>query len=127
MPRWRCTASNFQPSRWLDAPYAMVTVNAVVADTDERAAYLAKPGLLAFLRLRAGRPEAMDSPEVAAGYRFDAAEEEFAADRRVGQALGSPDTVRRQLARPAGAHPGRRADDHLAGVRHRGPGAVATS
>ncbi len=89
---------NFRPSRWLTAPHAMVAVNAVCADTDEHAAYLAKPGLLAFLRLRSGRPEAMDSPAVAAQYEFDAFEEEFAAERRVGQAMGSPDTVRRQLA-----------------------------
>ncbi|MEP6980483.1 MAG: LLM class flavin-dependent oxidoreductase [Nakamurella sp.] len=89
----------FRPSRWLDAPHAMIAVNAVAAETDEHAAYLAKPGLLSFLRLRSGHPEAMDSPAVAAEYEFDSFEEDFAAERRVGQALGSPETVRRQLGR----------------------------
>ncbi len=89
--------NNFRPSRWLDEPYAMIAVNAICADTDERALYLSRPGVLAFLRLRAGVPAAMDSPEDAARYRFDPAEEAFAAERRAGQAVGSPDTVRRQL------------------------------
>jgi luciferase family oxidoreductase group 1 len=89
--------NNFQPSRWLDKPHTMIGVNAVCADTDERAEYLAKPGILSFLRLRAGSPAAMDSPEVAAQYEFNALERDFVVDRRYGQALGSPDTVRRQL------------------------------
>jgi luciferase family oxidoreductase group 1 len=88
---------NFRPSRWLDRPYAMVAVNAIAADTDERAEWLAGPSALSFLKLRQGRPEPLASPADAAAYPYNELERQFVADRRVGQALGSPETVRRQL------------------------------
>ncbi len=88
---------SFRPSQWLDEPHTMVAVNAVCADTDERAELLARPGWLAFLRLRLGRPIALPTVEDAAAYEFTEPELEFVAQRRVGQALGSPDTVRDQL------------------------------
>ncbi|AZI58319.1 LLM class flavin-dependent oxidoreductase [Nakamurella antarctica] len=90
--------STFTPSRFLAEPYAMIGVNAVCAPTDEEAEYLAKPGILAFLRLRTGRPQALETPEDAAKYQFTDAEMAFAAQRRRGQLLGSPETVRAQLA-----------------------------
>ena len=89
---------SFRPSQWLDAPHTMVAVNAICADTDERAERLARPGWLAFLRLRMGRPIALPSVEDAAAYEFNEMELEFVAQRRVGQALGSPETVRGQLS-----------------------------
>jgi luciferase family oxidoreductase group 1 len=89
---------SFRPSQWLDEPHAMVAVNAVCADTDERAELLARPGWLAFLRLRMGRPIALPTVEDAAAYEFTEPELEFVAQRRVGQALGSPQTVQAQLA-----------------------------
>jgi luciferase family oxidoreductase group 1 len=88
---------SFRPSQWLDAPHTMVAVNAICADTDERAEALAKPGALSFLRLRQGRPIALPSVEDAAAYQFSEAEQEFVTQRRIGQALGTPDTVRQQL------------------------------
>ena len=88
---------SFRPSRWLDRPYTMVAVNAICADTDERAEALARPGQLSFLRLRQGRPIALPSVEDAAAYEFSDTERAFVAQRRVGQALGSPATVREQL------------------------------
>lgn len=88
----------FRPSRWLSKPRTMIGVNAVCADTDERAEYLAKPGMLSFLRLRAGTPTALDSVEDAARYEFSEQQLAFVAQRRDGQLLGSPETVRRQLA-----------------------------
>jgi luciferase family oxidoreductase group 1 len=89
--------ANFRPSQWLDAPYSMVAVNVVCADTDSRAEYLAKPGLLSFLRLRAGRPIALPTPVEAARYKFSAEELAFVEQRKIGQALGSPKTVQAQL------------------------------
>jgi luciferase family oxidoreductase group 1 len=89
---------HFQPSRWLDKPYAMVAVSTVCADTDERADWLAGPSGLSFLRLRAGRPEPLASPEEAAAYPYTDLEREFVLQRREGQAVGSPQTVRRQLS-----------------------------
>jgi luciferase family oxidoreductase group 1 len=89
--------TEFRPSRWLDEPYAMVAVNAVCADTDEQAEYLAGPSGLSFLRLRQGRPGRMPSPEEAAAYPYTPLEREFILSRREGQALGSPETVTAQL------------------------------
>jgi luciferase family oxidoreductase group 1 len=88
---------SFRPSQWLDQPYAMVAVSATCADTDERAEYLAKPGWLSFLRLRAGAPIRLPSPDEAAGYEFSPAERAFVEQRKVGQALGSAQTVAGQL------------------------------
>ncbi len=88
----------FTASQWLTEPHVMVAVNAVVADTDERAEYLARPGIISFLRLRAGHPAALMHPDEAADYEFSSAELDFAAERRDGQLLGSPQTVTEQLA-----------------------------
>jgi len=88
---------HFRPSRWLDEPYAMVSVATVCADTDERAEWLARPSALSFLRLRQGRPEALATPEEAAEYPYTEIERAFMADRWEGQAIGSPETVRRSL------------------------------
>ncbi len=88
---------SFRPSQWLAEPLTMIGVNAVCADTDERADELSRPGLLSFLRLRSGTPSALDSVEQAAQYEFSTAEWEFVVQRRTGQLLGSPDTVRGQL------------------------------
>jgi luciferase family oxidoreductase group 1 len=88
---------SFRPSAALDRPHAMVAVNVVCADTDEHAHYLAAPGWLSFLRLRAGQPITLPTPEEAAGHRFSPAEAAFLQERLAGQALGSPGTVQGQL------------------------------
>ncbi len=89
--------SSFRPSRWLDRPHAMVAVNVLVADSDERAEFLSGPSALSFLKLRQGVSMPMVSPEEAAAYPWSELEREFVLARRDGQAMGSPDTVRRQL------------------------------
>ncbi|MFB9238998.1 LLM class flavin-dependent oxidoreductase [Plantactinospora siamensis] len=97
LPALALYRESFRPSRWLDRPYAMVAVNVVCADTDERAEWLAGPSSLSFLRLRSGRPQPLASPEEAAAYPYSELEREFVAQRREGQAMGSPETVSRQL------------------------------
>ncbi|MFY1703265.1 LLM class flavin-dependent oxidoreductase [Micromonospora sp. WMMA1923] len=97
LPALALYRKHFRPSRWLAEPYAMVAVNAVCADTDERAEWLAAPSALSFLRLRSGRPEPLATPQEAAEYPYTEVEREFVLARREGQALGSPETVRRQL------------------------------
>jgi luciferase family oxidoreductase group 1 len=97
LPALALYRQNFRPSRWLDKPYAMVAVNAICADTDERAEWLSGPSALSFLRLRSGRPEPMATPEEAAARPYTDLERDFIRERRVGQAMGSPETVRRQL------------------------------
>jgi luciferase family oxidoreductase group 1 len=98
LPALALYRQNFRPSQWLDKPYAMVAVNAICADTDEHARWLAGPAALSFLRLRAGRPEPLATPEEAAAYPYTEMERQFSQERMQGQALGSPETVRRQLS-----------------------------
>jgi luciferase family oxidoreductase group 1 len=98
LPALALYRQHFQPSRWLEKPYAMVAVSTICADTDERAQWLAGPSGLSFLRLRAGRPQPLASPEEAAAYPYNDLELAFVEQRREGQATGSPQTVRRQLA-----------------------------
>lgn len=97
LPALALYRESFRPSKWLDQPYAMVAVNAVCAEDDERAEWLSGPSVLSFLRLRTGRPAPLASPEEAAAYPYTELERQFVAERREGQALGSPETVGRQL------------------------------
>jgi luciferase family oxidoreductase group 1 len=88
----------FRPSRWLEQPYAMVAVSAVCADTDERAKWLAGPAALSFIQLRTGHPQPLVTPDEAAAYPYSELDRQFVAERAAGQAIGSPDTVSRELA-----------------------------
>jgi luciferase family oxidoreductase group 1 len=90
--------TSFRPGRALDEPYAMLTVSAVCAPTDAEAERIARPAALSFLLLRQGRPGTLPTPAQAAAYPWAPHEEAFVAERRVGQLLGSPETVRQQLA-----------------------------
>jgi luciferase family oxidoreductase group 1 len=98
LPALALYREQFRPSRRLERPYAMVAVATVCADTDEQAEWLAGPSALAFLRLRQGRPQALATPDEAAAYPYTELERQFIVDRREGQAMGSPETVRGQLA-----------------------------
>ena len=95
-PALQVYRSAFQPSEVLEAPYVMLGVNVVCAETDEEAHRLAAPGHLAFLRLRQGKPGLYPSPEEAAAYNFTPFEREADArldrlprDRRPGDRCGS--------------------------------------
>lgn len=91
--------SSFRPGGLLERPYAMVTVQVVCADTDAEADRLALPSALSFLRLRQGNPGRLPTPGQAAAHPWTPAEQQFVLQRRDGQAIGSPDTVRASLAR----------------------------
>jgi luciferase family oxidoreductase group 1 len=90
--------TSFRPGRTLDEPYAMVTVNVVCAPTDEEADRIALPSALSFLRLRQGHPGRLPSPETAATHPWTPQELAFVEQRREGQAIGSPQTVEKELA-----------------------------
>ncbi|HEV7204007.1 MAG TPA: LLM class flavin-dependent oxidoreductase [Jatrophihabitans sp.] len=90
---------SFREGGLLTKPYAMVTVQAVCAPTDAEADRLALPAALSFLRLRQGKPGRLSTPEQAADYPWSRGEQEFVLQRRDGQAIGSPETVRASLAR----------------------------
>lgn len=89
----------FREGGLLTKPYAMVTVQAVCAPTDAEADRIALPAALSFLRLRQGHPGRLPTPEQAAAHPWTAGEQEFVLQRRDGQAIGSPSTVRTALAR----------------------------
>jgi luciferase family oxidoreductase group 1 len=89
---------SFRPVGELDAPHAMVTVNVICAPTDAEAERIALPSALSFLRLRQGRPGKLPSPQTAAAHPWTEVEQDFVASRRYGQAIGSPQTVEKDLA-----------------------------
>ncbi|WP_233153462.1 LLM class flavin-dependent oxidoreductase [Kineosporia sp. R_H_3] len=90
--------SAFTPSAVLDRPYAVVAVQVVLAEDDERARFLAGSGALSFVRLAQGRPGPVPTPEEAAAYPWTPSELAIVADRLDGQAVGGPGTVGRVLA-----------------------------
>jgi luciferase family oxidoreductase group 1 len=87
----------FRPSAHLAAPYVMLGVNVVCAETDEQARWLAGPGALAFLRLRSGRPGRYPTPQDAADYTFTPAEREVVRAWTASHVVGDPGTVCRKL------------------------------
>ncbi len=68
LPALEVYRASFRPSDVLDEPYVMLGVAVLCADTNERASYLSKPGDLAFLRLRSGRPGPFPTPDEAAAF-----------------------------------------------------------
>jgi hypothetical protein len=93
----RAYRTSFRPSADLDAPYSMIGVSVLVAETDDHARYLAGSGLLAFVRLRSGRPSLYPSPEEAARHQYTPMEERLLQYRMQSQVVGSPTTVRHVL------------------------------
>jgi luciferase family oxidoreductase group 1 len=98
LPALALYRQHFRPSATLERPYAMVAAAVICAETDERARFLAGSGALSFLRLRAGRPGPMPSPQEAADYPYNELERAFIEDRLATQIVGSPETVQRGIA-----------------------------
>jgi luciferase family oxidoreductase group 1 len=88
---------SFQPSEYLQEPYAMIGVQVVCAENREHARFLAGASALGFLRLRQGRPQAMPTPEEAASADLTDTERDFVNQRLDGAVLGSPSEVAQQL------------------------------
>jgi luciferase family oxidoreductase group 1 len=97
LPALALYRSRFRPSEVLAEPYAMVAASVLVADTDERARELAMPSALSFLRLRAGHPGPLPTPEEAAAYPYTTLDRQMIEERFATSVLGSPETVRRGL------------------------------
>ena len=98
LPALALYRQHFRPSEALERPYAMVAAAVICAETDERARFLAGSGALSFMRLRAGRPGPMPSPEEAAAHPYTELERAFVEDRLASQIIGSPETVQRGIA-----------------------------
>jgi luciferase family oxidoreductase group 1 len=90
--------STFRASDTLAKPYAMVCAAVLCAADDATARRLAEPGALGFLRLRAGHPSTMPTPEETEAYAYTAKEREFVDSRLDSQIIGSPETVRRGVS-----------------------------
>ena len=87
----------FRPSAVLDAPHVMLGATVTCGESDEHAHWLAKPGKVAYLGMRQGRPDVYPTPEEAADYRFTALEEQILAEWSRSHILGDADTVRAEL------------------------------
>lgn len=87
----------FRPGA-LAEPRAMLAVSVFCADTQEAAEEMALPTLVAFARLRTGKPAKLLDVETARTYRFSPAEEAAASAIRALQIVGTPETVHAKVA-----------------------------
>jgi len=100
LPALELYRSRFTPngqSGALEQPYAIVAAAVLVADTDERARYLAGSTGLSWLRLRAGRPGPTPTPQEAERYPYQPHEQAVVDERLSTMVVGSPQTVRQGL------------------------------
>jgi luciferase family oxidoreductase group 1 len=89
--------SRFEPSQFLDKPYAMLGVNVVAADTDEEARLLFTSLQQAFVNLRTGRAGKLPPPVASYGETLEPAARAMLAQTLSTAVVGSPGTVKRGL------------------------------
>lgn len=91
--------AQFRPSATLDKPHAMAAMTVICAETDEEAELVASSQDQAFVRLRTGDPG--PPPPPVPGYRQALPDSAVAMLERLSaaRAVGSPDTVRKRIAR----------------------------
>jgi luciferase family oxidoreductase group 1 len=87
----------FRPSAQLAEPHCLVSVAVLCADDAATAHWLHGSSRLSMLRLRAGRPSTLPSPEEAAGRPYSAAEQAVIAEATGSHVVGEPATVIEQL------------------------------
>ena len=81
-----------------ETPQAILTLNAIVADTDAEAQRLAGSYLVTFARLRTGQTPILLSPEEAERYPFSPPECAIVEGVRRKALIGTPDAVRLRIA-----------------------------
>jgi luciferase family oxidoreductase group 1 len=89
--------AHFRPSEQLDRPYVMLGFNVFAADTDEEARLLFTSLQQAFVNLRSGRPGRLPPPVADYEKRLGPAERAMIAQALSSSAIGSPDTVTREM------------------------------
>lgn len=89
--------TTFRPSRWLAKPYFMMAAGVCAAETDEEALYLRSSQLLAFARLRTGRPGQLPRPVADLSAEVPAPVMAQVKQALSCSAAGGPETVRREL------------------------------
>jgi len=99
----RVYRETFRPSERLAEPYVMLGYNVFAADTDEEARLLFSSVQQAFVNLRTGRPGKLPPP--LAGYEagLDASARSMIGQALACSAVGSAETVRRELNAFVGA------------------------
>ena len=85
--------THFKPSRQLDRPYAMLGLNAIVAETDAQARFLFTSVQQAFRNLRRGTPGQVPPPIEDIDSYWSPAEKASARTTLLCSAVGSPNTV----------------------------------
>jgi luciferase family oxidoreductase group 1 len=93
----------FRPSPALPEPRAILALSAVCADDGERARELAMSLALGVVRMRAGRPGPLPSPEEALAHEYSAHEQEQVRRYLRAQVLGGPAEVADQIGALAAA------------------------
>lgn len=89
--------SRFKPSQYLDKPYAMAGFNVFAADTEEEAKVLVTSMQQAFVNLRSGRSAKLQPPVPGYYERLHLHDQAILADVLSCSAIGTADTVRREL------------------------------
>lgn len=100
LPALNLYRDNFKPSNILQEPYAMVGVNIIAADTEEKAHWLATSQQQQFLSLRRGVPTQLKPPidnidEVWSPFERAAIEKTLDSQATI---VGTPETVKQRLA-----------------------------
>jgi len=90
--------ARFKPSEFLDKPYVMLAYNVLAAGTDEEARHLATSLMQAFVNLRRGTPGKLPSPKEGFEATLNEAERATLAQVLTCSSVGSPETVRREIA-----------------------------
>jgi luciferase family oxidoreductase group 1 len=83
----------FTPSPRLAEPYCLISVSVLCAEDAVAAHWRHGSSRLSSLRLRAGRPSTLPSPEEAAGRRYTPAEQTVIAEATGSHVVGDPATV----------------------------------
>lgn len=97
LPALRAYRASFAPSEDLSAPYAMVAINVIAADTDTAAQRLATSAQQSFLNLIRGAPDRLPPPVDDMDGRWSPAEAAAVGSMLAESIIGGPDTVQRGL------------------------------
>jgi luciferase family oxidoreductase group 1 len=89
--------ARFRPSAQLERPYVMLGYNVFAADSDEEARVLVTSAQQGFVNLRSGRPSTIQPPVPGYEETLGGAERALLAQVLSCSAIGSPQTVQRQL------------------------------
>lgn len=94
----------FRPSATLETPYFMLAANVFAAPSDEEAHYLRTSMQQSFARLRSGQPGLLPPPVADIEAEIGAAGMAMVEEAMRVSAVGSPETVRRELSRLIETH-----------------------